>query len=215
MKRGWGYGKQTMSLADKIRTGKIVKFESDTVKVYEYSLNDNSTYFKTITIKYIMKKDTKKKTIVFTGLYKAMNYDVSNLKNQKDIFDYVANVLFDKYFNYNRKLEDEYFDKIEAEQTESVQEIKETTQERAKKHLKGITRVEEMKEKELNQLLKDINPKTLQKVGTVEKFNILIADPKIGYGKYLIIKDTITNKIYNWTAGGEHGINRTVKFLLD
>lgn len=109
MKRGWGYGKQSMSLADKMRTRKAVKFESETMKVYEYTWNDYTTYHNDVTVKYINNKEKKRKTIVFSGLHKAKNYNVTNLKNQTEIFNHTAEVLFQDYFKFNQNLENKYF----------------------------------------------------------------------------------------------------------
>jgi|GEM_PF-3659567 len=110
MKKGWGYGKQSMSLNDKIKNGKVLKFENNNMKVYEYILNASAhTYFKDITIKYINNLNTKKKTIVLNGLYKSINYDCSKCKNQNELFEYVANTLIDLYIRENSKLEDDYF----------------------------------------------------------------------------------------------------------
>lgn len=113
MSKGWGYGKNSMSLSDRIRTGKRLKFESEKMKVYEYIYNKNVyTYFKDITIRYINNLQNKSKTIIISGLYKTLNYNCSQFKNQFELFEYVANTLINEYLKYNIDLEEKALSNI-------------------------------------------------------------------------------------------------------
>lgn len=110
MAKGWGYGKNSMSRSDKIRSGKKIKFENENMKVYEYILEKSIyTRFKDITVKYINNTKDNKKTIVLSGLYKALNYDCSNFNNQDKLFEYVDK-LIDEYIKYNTDLEYNHFE---------------------------------------------------------------------------------------------------------
>ena len=113
MGKGWGYGKGSMSLSDKIKNGKTLKSKTENLIIYEYVYNNVFTGFKDVLIKYIDNKRAKTKIIILSGLYENMQYTVTDLKNQDAIFDYVANILINEYMIYNTNLEDEYFNKKE------------------------------------------------------------------------------------------------------
>lgn len=114
MGKGWGYGKTSMSISDKIKTGKQLVFESNDMKVYEYVLKSSVyTYFKDIKIRYINRLNNNKKIIVMSGLYKAINYDCTNFKNQEELFEHVADKLIELYIDENKKIEDNYFNSKE------------------------------------------------------------------------------------------------------
>jgi hypothetical protein len=106
MGKGWGYGRNSASLADKLRNNKtLVVILQDGTKVYKSIYKDN-IYNYTLTIRYF----DKRKIIVISGLYKPINYNVSQFKNQKDIYNYIAESLIKEYHIYNRQLEYEYFE---------------------------------------------------------------------------------------------------------
>jgi len=102
-KMGWGYGRRS-SLEDQLRRVLKKKFENKKMKVYE--VIDWLYYGSILTIRIIYNKENKNKTLVLSdNIHKAKNFDISELKNLKEICNKKVTVYLDKYiyFNYDYK----------------------------------------------------------------------------------------------------------------
>jgi len=105
MRKGWGYGRNSASIADKLRNKKtLVCIMQDGEKVYKTQYKDNICNY-TLDIIYY----SKRKLIVIKGLYKAQQYNVGQFKNQIEIYNYIGNTLIQLYHDFNAKFEREYF----------------------------------------------------------------------------------------------------------
>lgn len=102
-KMGWGYGRRS-STEDQLRRALKKKFENDKIKVYE--VKEWLYYGSNVTIRIIYNKENKNKTLVLSdNIHRGKNFNISKLKNLKEICNKIVTVYLDKfiYFNYDYK----------------------------------------------------------------------------------------------------------------
>ena len=97
MKKGWGYGKHSLSAGERLYRHSQKIIDNDQITVYQGTVIFNGF----IDVKIILSKinSTKRVKMHYRGdTFQAKIFDVSHCRNKKEICKYVDDVLLEKYF---------------------------------------------------------------------------------------------------------------------